>query len=174
MSTFAAAVCVAACLIGPALAAGPCTSGPICQLHLARGTTVGEMRVSWVSVQAHTDPVVQWGTDHSASAWTNSASAQGQTYELKDMCLPSYIGLRGWEAPGSIYHASMTVGAAGADVDLWYRVGDRATGSWSSLVGPVRVGIKRGAGLASFAAFGDMGTYAYAPKVGAPSPAVTH
>jgi hypothetical protein len=69
-----------------------------------------------------------------------------------------------------IHHATITAAEGSA---LFYRVGDTTGGgSWSQVVGPVHMGPKRGGGLATFAAFGDMGTYSYAPHatVAATSP----
>jgi hypothetical protein len=151
-----------------ALAAGPCTAvgAIVCQEHLALGNATGELHMSWVSVELHAQATVQWGAR--ATSLTSNSSASSQTYALSDMCDPVAValpGIRGWEAPGNIYHASVPA-AHMVGTDLYYRVGDAATGAWGDTHGPVHVGVRRGGGdLATFAAFGDMGTYAYAPHL---------
>lgn len=145
-------------------AATPCTNGTICQLHIALGCNSSQLRVSWVSVVAHQHPVVQFGLSPTSMPFTANASAQ--TYTLSDMCSPVDIVLptRGWESPGTIYHATIDTSSLGPNV--FYRVGDAFSSEWSQRAGPVRVGLHRDGGRASFAAFGDMGTYAYAPHDG--------
>ncbi len=158
---------VAAILVGgPNATAGPCTNDlPVCQIHLALGATTSDYVISWVSRAASQKPLVEWGT--SPAALTQSTAASTLTYALSDLCQPKYVALRGWEAPGFLHHATVRLPTEQPG-SFWYRVGDAGTNlSWSDVIGPVHHGgAKRGdeGELTSFAAFGDMGTYSYAPS----------
>ena len=137
--------------LGSALAAGPCMTGAFCQQHVAIGAS-NTLTISWVSTGASAS--LQWGVS-SALPLPQTASASTETYTLHDLCEPNLVALRGWEEPGSQHHATIDYGDA---TELWYRVGDGTT--WGNVTGPVRIPSR----LTSFAVFGDMGTYEYAPK----------
>lgn len=151
----------------------PCSSGAYnCQIHVAIGTkdcVNGEksLRFSWISVGG-ANPVVQWSTNAvMAEGFSFSAVASSETYELSDMCVPSFVDmpvLRGWEDPGTIHHVEIVLPEGQV---IFYRVGDSLLDQFSDTIGPIQVGPKRGEGLTSFVVFGDMGTYEYAPAVAA-------
>jgi hypothetical protein len=150
----------------------PCSSGAFaCQVHLAFGDEPGLLRVSWVSGgDSSTEaPVVEWGLVGSNPPFPNTVNALvSETYSLDDMCDPKYVDLpvlRGWEDPGRIHHAELTLNPY---EPILFRVGDAVLSKYSNVSGPVQFGPKRGGGLTSIALSGDMGTYAYAPAAAPP------
>ena len=104
-------------------------------------------------MSAGTSAALQWGVS-SALPLPNSHGDDRDVLAPR-LCEPNLVALRGWEEPGSQHHATIDYGDA---TELWYRVGDGTT--WGNVTGPVRIPSR----LTSFAVFGDMGTYEYAPK----------
>ena len=138
----------------------PCTlGGAVCQLHVAFGNA-GALRVSWVSATLGnaSRPSVEWG--HLPDGLEHSVLATSTSYALDDLCLPAEVRVRGWEDPGLQHHAELA-GALRDGRAVYYRVGFAASGIWSNVTGPVTSVVGDEARLA---VFGDMGTYAYAPK----------